>query len=93
MALCPPVGVMQGLQTMWKFEKEWAGRPDLHLTQAALETCAACIDTFGRCMANNTALTKQMAVLEPISDHAFTLPVRLLHRLSCASFICLRLKH
>ena len=67
--------LVQGLQTLWKFEKDWLGRPELRLSQGALDTCEACIDTFGRCM-STTALTKQMAVLEPVSDHAFSLPVR-----------------
>lgn len=68
----------QGLQAMYNYEKEWEGPTNLHMAQRALDTLAACIDTFGRCISkeNTAALTRLEAVLEPINDHAFSLPVR-----------------
>ena len=69
-------GHVQGLQEMYKFEKDAVGAADLRLSDQALDVLAQCVDTFGRCLAHRSALTKQMAVLEPINDHAFSLPVR-----------------
>ena len=49
--------------------------PRLALAEQAVDVLAACIDTFGRCISNTASLTKQMAILDPVNDHAFMLPV------------------
>ena len=69
---------MQGLQTLWKVEKGAVLRPDHRLSDQAIDVLGACVDTFGRSISNSSALMKLMAVLEPINDHAFSLPVWLL---------------
>jgi hypothetical protein len=53
------------------------GSQSLHLSSPALAAMTACVDTFGRFCgeAMNSALLRQMAILEPINDHAYTLPV------------------
>jgi hypothetical protein len=76
---------------MLKFESSFEGPPNLHLSQAALDTMAACIDTLGSVISHskNLTLTRQMAILEPINDHAYSLPVCccILCAFSCLAFL------
>lgn len=67
-----------GLHTLKVFEKEAGVSADLKLSEDAIATMAAAVDAFGRCCgdAMTKALMHQMAVLEPLNDHAYTLPVR-----------------
>lgn len=67
-----------GLHTLAKFEKEASISPSLRMSDAAFTAMAAAVDAFGRCCgdAMKKALMHQMAVLEPLNDHAYTLPVR-----------------
>jgi hypothetical protein len=82
--------LLQGLQSMMKFETEWNGATDLRLSKQAMDTLAACVDTFGKCITHTNTLTKQMAILEPINDHAFSLPVRHLSRVVPGQLRCHR---
>jgi hypothetical protein len=69
--------IVQGLQAMYKFETSFEGPPNLHLSQTALKTMAACIDAFAGVISHSKdlTLTRQMAILEAINDHAYSLPV------------------
>ena len=66
-----------GLHMLTSFEKETCVASGLNLSAEAVSTMAAAVDAFGRCCgdAMKKALMHQMAVLEPINDHAYTLPV------------------
>lgn len=67
-----------GLHILKNFEKEASIPVGLRLSEDAVNTMAAAVDAFGRCCgdAMKKALMHQMAVLEPLNDHAYTLPVR-----------------
>lgn len=67
-----------GLHTLKNFEKDASVSVDLRFSEDAITTMAAAVDAFGRCCgdAMKKALMHQMAVLEPLNDHAYTLPVR-----------------
>lgn len=67
----------QGLATLATFEGTWQGSAELHISEAARTALGACVDAMGRCCGDTARVTlmRQMALLAPISDHAFMLPV------------------
>jgi hypothetical protein len=69
---------VQGLVTLCTFERGWEGPKELHISEAAVTALSLCVDAMGRCCGDavKAALMRQMALLAPVSDHAFMLPVR-----------------